>query len=89
MNTKLYISLISSLLWACIAPEAISQVPNIILGRPTDSTVTLSLMFDQPAEFRIRTGLQSGIYTLNTQVFQFDGVTPFEIHRDALKPDTL
>ena len=88
MKKKLHIHILSYLLWLCIAPQAISQVPNVILGRPTDSSVTLSVMFDQPAEFRIRTGLQSGIYTLNTQVVQFDGATPLEILRDSLKPDS-
>ena len=85
---KLQILLLFYLLWICIAPQAISQVPNVILGRPTDSSVTMSVMFDEAAEFRIRTGLQPGIYTLSTQVLQYDGTTPLEILRDSLKPDT-
>lgn len=88
MKIKQYIYLLSNLLWICIAPEATSQIPNVILGRPTDSSVTMSVMFDQPAEFRIRTGLQSGIYTMFTQVLQYDGATPLEILKDSLKPDT-
>jgi hypothetical protein len=88
MKKKLHIHILSYLLLLCIAPQAISQVPNVILGRPTDSSVTMSVMFDEAAEFRIRTGLQPGIYTLSTQVLQYDGTTPLEILRDSLKPDS-
>ncbi|MGI9138930.1 MAG: hypothetical protein ACR2IM_07810 [Sediminibacterium sp.] len=42
---------------------------NIILGRPTDTFVTISLLFDQNADYYIEYGTTSGVYGKTTTNF--------------------
>ena len=40
-----------------------AQNKTIILGRPTDNSVTISIAFDQNVEYLFEYGIQSGVYT--------------------------
>jgi hypothetical protein len=41
---------------------------NIILGRPTDTSVTISLLFDQNADYYIEYVTTSGVYGKPQQI---------------------
>ena len=56
-----------------------AQTNNIILGRPTDTTITASVMFDQSAQFYLQYGTVSGNYTNTTPVNNAVANTPDEI----------
>ena len=60
--------LISISLWFCIQ-TIYAQTYSIILGRPTDKSITLSILFDQNVNFYIEYGTSPSIYTKNTSTF--------------------
>ena len=49
--------------------NSFAQNFNIILGRPTDTSITASVMFDQVVQYYFSYGSQPGIYSQNTPVF--------------------
>ncbi len=55
-----------------------AQNKTIILGRPTDNSVTISIAFDQNVEYLFEYGIQSGIYTNTSAVFTNVANTPDE-----------
>ncbi len=65
-----------------------AQTNNIILGRPTDTTITASVMFDQSAQFYLQYGTVSGNYTNTTPVTNAVANTPDEIELKNLLPNT-
>ena len=65
-----------------------AQTNNIILGRPTDTTITASVMFDQSAQFYLQYGTVSGNYTNTTPVNNAVANTPDEIDLKNLLPNT-
>ena len=60
--------LITISLWFCIQ-NIYAQNYSIILGRPTDKSITLSILFDQNVNFYIEYGTSPSIYTKNTSTF--------------------
>lgn len=68
---------------------SVAQNYNIILGRPTDVSITASVLFDQNTDFDIEYGTQSGIYNLNTALVQSFGGTPEEVEITNLSANTL
>lgn len=48
--------------------HSFGQSYNIILGRPTDISVTASILFDQKTDMYIEYGIKSGSYTSSTPV---------------------
>ena len=58
---------------------AVAQNYNIILGRPTNTSVTASVLFNQNAQFYLTYGTQSNIYTNSTSVFSTLANVPDEI----------
>ncbi|MFN8355898.1 MAG: metallophosphoesterase [Spirosomataceae bacterium] len=52
------------------------QFKSIILGRPTDKSVTASVYFDQNVEFFIEYGTQTGVYSTKTTFIQNKAKTP-------------
>jgi hypothetical protein len=59
------ILLLFILLWAAVQPT-LAQTYSIILGRPTDKSITLSILFDQNVNFYIEYGTSSTLYTKTT-----------------------
>ena len=64
-----------------------AQAPNIVLGRPTDSAVTASVMFDVPTTFYLEYGFNSGIYTKNTTSINVAAGVPEEVDMVNLLPN--
>jgi phosphodiesterase/alkaline phosphatase D-like protein len=67
---------------------SIAQNNNIILGRPTDTTISASVMFDQSAQFYLQYGTISGNYTNTTLLTNAVANTPDEIDLKNLLPNT-
>lgn len=61
---------------------------NIILGRPTNSSVTMSILFDQNAEVYLEYGTSAGSYTVRTSAIAAAKDTPLEIDLVNLLSDT-
>jgi hypothetical protein len=59
-----------------------------ILGRPTDNSVTLSLMFDSDKEAYLEYGTVKGTYPFKTATVPLAANTPAEIELAGLIPDT-
>ena len=61
---------------------------NIILGRPTDSSITLSILFGETSEFIVEYGTSAGIYQFNSVSFQANANIPEEIDLISLNANT-
>jgi hypothetical protein len=48
-----------------------AQQKSIILGRPTDTSITASILFDQNVTYYIEYGTQSGIYSNTTSTYNW------------------
>lgn len=83
---KLYILSIFLLL----SSTTISSAQNFteILGRPTDSTVTMSILFDQQVDVYWEYGTTSGVYSMSTSTYTTAVDTPLESDFVHLFPDT-
>ena len=68
--------------------QSTAQTHSIILGRPTDVSVTASILFDYNADFYLEYGTSSGNYTSTTTVFSNTANFPDEIDLSGLSPDT-
>ncbi len=67
---------------------ATAQNYNEILGRPTDTGITISILFDQPAEVYWEYGTFSGNYSQTTNHFNITKGIPLEADFTSLDPDT-
>ncbi len=56
-----------------------AQTKSIILGRPTNNSVTASLLFNQSVQYYISYGTTSGVYTNTTVIYTNTANTPDEI----------
>ena len=59
-----------------------------LLGRGTDSSVTVNVAADRELEVYFEYGAASGAYTLKTESRRYPGGTPFEVVLDKLQPNT-
>lgn len=66
----------------------ICQSSTIILGRPTDSSITASILFDQKVEFFIEYGLSSGLLNQQTRPLENILKTPDEVELNNLLPNS-
>jgi hypothetical protein len=53
---------------------------NIVLGRPTDKSITASVMFDQQVDFYVDYGTQTGSYTGKITTITVTANKPEEIY---------
>lgn len=60
---------------------------SILLGRPTDQSITANVLFDQATEFYLEYGLQSGVYPVQTNSFLNATGVPREVVITGLLPD--
>lgn len=61
---------------------------SIILGRPTNTSTTISVLFEKPSEVYWEYGINSGNYPLKTSVFQTVKDTPLETDFTSLVGNT-
>ncbi len=65
-----------------------AQTFNIILGRPTDKTVTASIMFNQNTDYFFEYGTQKGVYTQTSSNYTATANKPDEIDLTNLTENT-
>ena len=65
-----------------------AQTHNIILGRPTDTSITVSIQFSADLEFYLEYGTQPGNYTHTTPTVNHNFIKPDEIELHNLFPNT-
>lgn len=68
--------------------SAQAQVYNVVLGRPTDNSITASVMFEDNADFYIEYGVQSGVYTATSLTYAVAMNAPEEVELINLMADT-
>ncbi len=64
------------------------QQKSIILGRPTNNSITASILFDQNVQFYLEYGLQPGSYTNTSIVYNNALNIPDEIDLSGLIPNS-
>lgn len=67
--------------------SADAQAYSIILGRPTDTSITASVMFDNSMQYHLEYGVQSGTYTNSSATFISTANIPDEIDLRNLLPN--
>jgi len=65
-----------------------AQTRSIILGRPTDVSITASIQFDYAVDCYLEYGTTSGIYTNTIPTFNNTANIPDEVDMQNLMPDT-
>ncbi len=65
-----------------------SQNKSIILGRPTDTSITISILFDQNVQFYFQYGTQSGTFNHTSATYTNVLNVPDEIDLNKLTADT-
>lgn len=83
--TKIYYLIILSVY---ISTTSIAQTKSIILGRPTDKSITVSVYFDQNVEFYVEYSTKSGEYVAKTANFLNKAKTPNHVDIQGLTPNT-
>ena len=78
-NLSLFKRFIIVILIISISESAHAQQKSIILGRPTDTSITASILFDQNVYYYIEYGTVSGVYPLVTTTYTNVSNTPDEI----------
>jgi len=73
---------------ATISENTNAQQKSIILGRPTNTTITASILFDQNMQYYIEYGIQTGNYTNKTSIYNNVVNVPDEIDLINLAPNT-
>ncbi len=88
-------TLLCCLAFALLAQErpsrgGVGPVANfsIVLGRPTDQSVTMSIVSATELEARLEYGVAEGIYTDKTGFRRLQTGVPLEFEVNSLKPDT-
>lgn len=69
------------------AADVVANPVSVILGRPTDSEVTASILTSTAAEVYVEWGEKSGIYTNKSETLTCDGTTPVVFVLDGLAED--
>lgn len=73
----------------CLTVFSLSaQNKSIILGRPTNTSITASVLFDQAVQFYLEYGVQPGVYTGTTATISNTANVPNEVDMQGLLPDT-
>ena len=65
-----------------------AQEKSIILGRPTDTAITASILFDQNMQFYLQYGTESGAFNLSSATYSNVANVPDEIELTNLLPNT-
>lgn len=85
MLSKLKLIIIIGL---ALALNVRAQTFNIVLGRPTDNSVTASILFSTPVQIYLEYGTNSGIYTSNTSQVATTLGEPIEVKMNSLMAET-
>lgn len=77
-----------TILLSALLIQVHAQTYSIILGRPTDTSMTASVMFDNVVQFKFNYGVSSNSYNASTALFTSSTNTPEEIDLHNLLPNT-
>ena len=93
MNVKRYVQFGGIGVILCFAVLAQRQVNppltlTLVLGRPTDRSITVSVLSPDPMDTYIEYGVQSGKYTAKTAASKIPAGKPVEFELVGLQPDT-
>nr|WP_299419810.1 T9SS type A sorting domain-containing protein [uncultured Emticicia sp.] len=72
----------------CISSQLFAQNFTEILGRPTNTSITMSVLFDANTDVYWEYGTETGKYTNKTGTYKLATNTPQEIDFNDLKPNT-
>lgn len=75
-------------LYLLISCACFAQGPYIILGRPTDKSITASVLFDQNASYFFEYGTQKGQYSAKSKTFEAISKIPIQSELTDLLPNT-
>ena len=81
-------SLFIAILLTLFCTYNFAQTKSIILGRPTDTSITASILFDQNVNYYLEYGTSSGTYSNTTSIYNNIANTPDEIDLHNLTVDT-
>lgn len=79
---------VTILLFFCVKWSLFAQSKSIILGRPTDKSITASVYVEQSVEFYLEYGTKSGTYSTKTALIQNKAKTPTHLEIASLAPNT-
>ena len=79
---------IAILLLVIYANSISAQDYSIILGRPTDTSMTANIMFDLSGQFYLKWGTQSGTYIDSTALLTYTARVPYVVDMNNLTADT-
>jgi len=65
-----------------------AQNKSIVLARPTDTSMSASILFDQNVQYYLQYGTKQGVYNNSTTVFTNTANTPDVVVMSGLMPDT-
>lgn len=68
--------------------HSIAQNYTEVLGRPTDTSITMNILFDKSVNVYWEYGLTTGSYTMNTPIYTTIADTPIEINFSNLVANT-
>lgn len=85
---KINIQLVFIINLMMLSNSIFGQSPNIILGRPTQRTITASILFDQQTYYALEYGKGPGVYTLMTPERIAAAGQPEEAEMDKLETNT-
>jgi hypothetical protein len=77
-----------ALLLIGLGSKANAQNCNVILGRPTDTSMTANVVFDQNVTTYLEYGLVSGTYTMSTSPINVNASVATDIDMRFLKGNT-
>jgi hypothetical protein len=75
-----------AILWLCLSTNA--QINSIVLGRPTDTSITVSVLFNSSMQFFIEYGTATGNYSFSTTSINHSLNVPDEVDLRNLLPNT-
>ena len=82
----LIVALLFCAFW--LPKHAQAQTNTIVLGRPTDTSITVSIQFSKDVDFYIEYGTSPGVYTKTTPTISHKSVKPDEVDLHNLYPNT-
>lgn len=82
-TSRLYVMFVRTSTPTVILPEQ-----SIILGRPTDTSITASILFDQAVQYYLEYGTLKGTYNNTTPTYSNAGNITDEVDLKNLAPDT-
>lgn len=72
----------------CAVNLMFAQNKSIILGRPTDNSITASILFDQKVDFYLEYGTNKGLYPLRNSTISNEANRPNKVELSQLLPNT-